>query len=100
MALTRLVVVQAPEALRATENYEARIFVASDLALRREAFVSARLGAQAIDGCRVDSLGASLTGYIREMPQEGDELSVAIDSAELVPTGLTYQESDDGPVIV
>jgi hypothetical protein len=47
----------------------------------------------------VQSLGGSLSGYVKQMPQVGDALHVALDSPELVDTGLTYQESDGGPVI-
>lgn len=99
MAMTRLIVLPVPDALRPTLDYEARIFVGSDVTLRPTANAAAKLGAQVVDGFHVQSLGGSLSGYVKQMPQVGDALHVALDSPELVDTGLTYQESDGGPVI-
>ncbi|HET7809699.1 MAG TPA: hypothetical protein VFL16_03930 [Steroidobacteraceae bacterium] len=99
MAMTRLIVLPVPDALRPVLNYEARIFVGSDVALRPTATAAAKLGDQAVDGFHVQSLGESLSGYLKQMPQVGDPLRVALDSTELVDTGLTYQEPDGGPAI-
>jgi hypothetical protein len=99
MALTRLVVLPVPEELRPLLDYEARIFVGSDVVLRQYANAAAKLGDQAVDGFHVQSPGESLSGYVKQMPQVGDELRVALDSSELEDTGLTYQEPDSGPIV-
>jgi hypothetical protein len=99
MAITKLIVLPVPDELRPMLDYAARIFVGSDATLRPTASAAAKLGTQAVDGFHVQSPGGSLSGYVKQMPQIGDALRVALDSPELVDTGLTYQEPDSGPVI-
>lgn len=97
MALVKLVVLPVPQELRDVLDYEARILVASDELLDECASGAARLGAQDVDGFQAESLRSSFSGFVKQMPQEGDELRVALDSDEFIPTGLTYQVPVDGP---
>ena len=98
MSFNRLLVVRVPEALRPVLDYDARVFVGSDVALHAETSVAAMLGGQPIDGFEVQQPGESLSGYVKVMPQIGDELRVAINSGELVDTGLTFQPEVSGPI--
>lgn len=97
MAMTRLVVLAVPEELRSMLDYEARVFVGSDVVLHVNANVAAMLGDQAVDGLEVQMLGDSLSGYVKSMPQVGDELRIALNSGEFVGTGLTFQREPSEP---
>jgi hypothetical protein len=99
MAMTRLVVLAVPEELRPTLDYEARVFVGSDVVLHVNSNVAAMLGEQAVDGFEVQMLGDSLSGYVKSMPQAGDELRIALNSGEFVSTGLTFQPEPSGPIV-
>jgi hypothetical protein len=90
-----MVVLPVPGDLQPVMGYAARVFAASDATLRADAHLAGQLGAQAIDGLEVQALGASISGYVRTMPQPGDTLRMAVDSSEPVETGLSFAPGDD-----
>jgi hypothetical protein len=98
MAFVKLVVLPVPEGLRLQLDYAARIFAASDTQLRNHATVIGKLGDQPIDGLEVQGFGTSVSGFVKQMPQVGDELSLAVDNAELDAIGLKFTGIEDGPI--
>jgi hypothetical protein len=92
MAFTHFVVVELPPELKASTLYAARVFAASDTALRPNASIIGHLGAQAIDGLAVQPLSASVSGFVKQMPQDGDALRIGVDQAEDDETGLKYTQ--------
>lgn len=59
--------------------------------------VKARIGPQDVDGITVDQFGHSFSGYVQQLPDPNDTLSVSIDGSDMEDTGLTVTEPDPIP---
>jgi hypothetical protein len=99
MVFTKLVVLPVPDALKTQIDYEARVFVASDTTIKDYETVRGVIGAQAIDGLEVQSFGKSLSGYVRDMPEVGEALRIAVGSDDLTETGLSVEFQTDDPIV-
>jgi len=99
MSFNRLVVLPVPDEFKAELNFAARVFVGSDEPLRSSLLVEGVLGGQAIDGLAVESFGESLSGVVKALPQNGDNLKLAVDGDDLTDTGLTVELVADDPIV-
>jgi hypothetical protein len=79
----------AAERVRSTGA--ARISAWSDRPFGRNAFVRAWVGSQEVTQVTIDQFGMSFAGFTAAMPGEDDTLSVEIDGAETIDTGLTAE---------
>jgi hypothetical protein len=98
MAFSHLIVLEVPADLKPLLGRNARILVASDEPLPEHLVVSGKVGNQDIEVLEVQPIGSGLSGYVADLPQEGDALMLKVGDGDLVDTGLTVSFGDSGPV--
>jgi hypothetical protein len=91
----RLLVLPASEEFDVPQSFRARVYAKTDGNLQGAQSIRAKVGDQAVELLTVDPTGNGFSGYLQDLPADGDELIVEFEGREPISTGLTFSSDPD-----